>query len=222
MTTQRISRALSVCSRLVVRLRGAGRRVALAVSERFGGRRGAGGDFVDVHGLQRALADELEAMRAGLESWAERCEGERERGSALRRHRNDLELELREQLLGLKNGLSGAFDESTARQLLRPVGQLAGSPPALQHQAEQLQANLTDPAFELPPPGPGVEVDLALAAASLEGPKAELGQTLAALADCDAAVRHARARRDEERERLEDLSGKVERLDRSLRDLAEH
>ncbi len=146
-------------------------------------------------------------MRAGLEAWDDRCGCERERGSVLRRHRNGLEQELREQLLGLKNGLSGAFDESTARRLLRPVGQLAASAPALQQQAERLQ---------------GVEVDLALAAASLEEPKAELGQTLAALADCDAAERHARARRDQERERLEDLSGKVGRFVGALRALAEH
>ncbi len=213
MTTQRISEAFKVCRRLVIRLRGAARRR---------GRTAAPPDVLDLRGLQLALADELEAMRAGLESWDRRCECECERGDGLRRRRDDLAFALRSRLLRLKNGLSGAFDDRTARQLLQPVRQLADAPRALQWQAEELHATLADPALELPPPRPGVEVDLALAAESLERPKAELGQTLAALTDCEAAVRHARARRDEERERLEDLSGKVGRFDRALRALAGH
>ncbi len=100
--------------------------------------------------------------------------------------------------------------------------QLATAPPALQQQAERLHARLSDPALELPPPRPGVEIDLALAAESVVRPADELGRTLAAIADCDAAERHTRARRDEERERLEDFCGKVERFDRALRDLATH
>jgi hypothetical protein len=222
MMTQRVSEALEVCRRIVIHLRGAGRRVAEAVDKKFGGRRGAGGDFIDVRAFQLALAGELEAMRAGLESWVYRCECERERGTGLRRRRDHLELELRNRLLRLKNGLSGAFDEQTAGRLLRPVRQIAAASPALRWQAERLHETLTDPALELPPPQPGVEIDLALVAESVKGPAAALGQTLAAVADCEAAVRHARAQRDGERERLEEFSGRVERFDRALRELAEH
>ncbi len=225
MTTQRNSEALRVCRRIVIHLRGAGRRVAAAVSDRFGGRRGAGGgavDVLDIRGLQLALADELETMRAGLESWDDRCECERERAGGLRRRRNNLELALRERLRRLKNGLTGAFDDAAASKLVRPVRQLATAPAELQRQAERLHAALTDPELELPAPRPGVEIDLALAAASVEQPAAELGRTLAALADCEAGERHARARRDEERDGLEDFSGKVGRFESALRDLAEH
>ncbi len=209
MTTQRISEALKVCRRLVIRLRGASRRRGTSAEP----------PFLDLRNFQLAIADQLEAMRAGLESWDNRCECERQRSGGLRRRRDDLELELRNRLLRLKRCLSGAFDDRTARSLLRPVRRLADAPPALQAQAEEQQAAWTDPALELPPPRPGVEVDLTLAAESLERPKAALAQTLAELAECEAAARHARAQRDGERERLEDFSGEVGRFDRALRDL---
>ncbi len=95
---------------------------------------------------------------------------------------------------------------------------MAAEPAAIQQQAERLHPLLADPELELPP-RPGVEIDLGLVAESLRGPAAELGETLAAVADCQAAARHAKARRDDALERLRAQSGRVERFDRALREL---
>ncbi len=217
--TQALTEILTVCRKLVGQARGAGRRVAAAVSDRFGSRPTAGRGFLDVYQLQVAVADELEAMQAGLVACDHRCEQEIERGRALRRDRELSERELRDRLLQLKNGLGGAFDDRAAGEILQPVRQLAAAPAELQQQAEWLHGTLVDPALELPAPMPGVEIDLALVADSLERPAARLGRALAELVECDAAACHARSRRDEEQARLAGFAGTAERFYQALREL---
>lgn len=216
-----VTEVLEVCRRLEGRARGAGRRVAGALTERFRHRLPRRG-FVDVYELQLALAGELAAMRARFAAWEDRHESEVERGRRLRRRRDRLATEVRGTLLGLKQALTGAFDGATASRILRPVRRLADAPPQVLRQAERLHATLTDPQLDLPVPEPGVEVDPALAARSFEQPMTGLGETLDALAECQGAVRHAGVRRDEALERLAVFAVKVARLYQALAELAGH
>ena len=83
-------------------------------------------------------------------------------------------------------------------------------------------AALTDPALDLPEPGPGVEIDIALVARSVEQPMKSLGETLAELAECQGAARHAKAERDDAHKRLVVYADKVARFYKALHDLAHH
>ena len=222
MTPQVMTRLLENCRKLVGHARGAGRRVAEALGERFGGRPAAGGGFVDVHTLHLAVADELEAMDARLEAWTDRYRREVERGRRLRDRREGSVAELRSRLLRLKSSLAGAFDHGAAGRLLRRVRRLETEPDALRQQAAWLHATLTDPELELPAPRPGVELDLALAAKSFEQPMKGLGETLAELIECEAAASHAKAQRDEVAARLTVFLDQAARFYQSLCELARH
>ncbi len=222
MTRKVVTEVLKTCGRLVGHARGAGSMVAAAVSGRYGGRRPGRRGSLGVGELQLALADELAAMQARLVAWDDRCAREVERGRRLRRRRERLQAELRSTLRRLKSSFSGAFDGPTARYLLGPVRRLGGSPAEILEQAERLHATLTDPAVELPPPGPGLEIDLVLAADSFQRPMAGLGETLAELPECESAERHARSRKGEELERLALFAERVARFYSALCELAGH
>ncbi len=122
--------------------------------------------------------------------------------------------------LRLKSCLGGAFQTAAADQLLGPVRRLAIAPQALRQQAERLHARLTDPALDPPPPRPGIELDLALAASSFQRPMEGLAEALGGIAECEAAVRHARSRRDQELEHLAVFAHQVGRFYRAVNDLA--
>lgn len=214
-----MNEALKSCRRLAAHAQSLGRAIAAAVTERFCGRVSTGGGFADLYQLQLGLADKLEALRAELVAWADRHAAEIERGQRLRDRRESLVLELRQVVLRLKDAFTGACDAGTAGTLLHPIRRLAAGPAALLEQVKRFHALLADPALESPATEPGVEIDPALAAGSLEEPMEWLGETLAELSGNEAAVGHAKARRDEALEAVADFAGRVARYYGALCDL---
>jgi hypothetical protein len=222
MTKQDRNELLKACGNLVGHARGAGRQVAAAVSRRFRDASSSRRGFADVYRLQHALADEIEAMRARFTGWVERRERELERASRLRGRRDDLTADLRATLLGLKRAFTGAYDDATTAWLLEPVRRLAAAPREIERQARCLHNLLTDPALDLPAPGPGIEIDIAEVARGVEQPMESLAQTLTELAECEGASCHAKAERDAAHKRLVVYADKVARFYKALHDLAHH
>ncbi len=199
------------CTRLSGLARGVGGRVAAAGSEPFRPVLGLR-PFVDLHEYQVFLGEVLELWHRELVELDDRLAGALGRGRELRQARGHLTGVLRRSLSAMRDSLSGVLDPQAVWLLLRPGGRLPKDAAELGVVAERLFAHLSDPALEVPPVPEGVEIDPPAMAQGFEAPMRQLGATLAELAEVEATVQHARAKKAEALERLKLFSRRVERF----------
>ena len=177
---------------------------------------------IDIYELQVFLGDELQAMYAETAALDDRFAGEVERGRHLRRLRERLTAELRGELSRVKKTLAGAYDAATSDRILRHVRRLQPGAAALSEQAGRFHAALVDPALQLPPPAPWVEIDPAALAGSFEEPMDRLDEALAELADSECRLRRARSRKDAALKRLQGFAEEVASFYMSVYRIARH
>ncbi len=232
------------CRRLSGFARSAGRKVAAACSEPFlplrtsppapqraeGGGRGGKDPFsarpefchglLDLYDYQVCLGDVVELWYVELVELDTDLARAVERGRQLREARGLLSSVLEAGLSALRDTLAGALEPGGVRHLLRSLDRVPRDAAELQPLAERLFDRLIDPALEMPPVRPGVEIDPLAMVRGFETPMRELGATVAELAEVEATVRHLRAKKAEQLERLKLFAGHVERYFVALYDLA--
>ncbi len=210
-----------LCRQLSHHGRRLGRRIAAAAAERFSDRLPDSGRGVDLHQFQVVLAHELDARYAQLVAWHDRLFRDLELVRELRRRRDAAVEELRQALTKVSDALKGSYPPGEPGLIfLRQLRPLPSSADPLLHLGERFHSALIDPGLESASPLAGVEVDLPVVAASLDGPMRRLGETLTELPDAEVAERLSRSQRAEALERLRSLAGQVSRYYQALSELA--
>jgi hypothetical protein len=210
-----------LCRRLASHAMVYAERIARAATEPFSDRLPAGRPFVDLCEYQLFLGENLKALYAEVVELDDLCAHQRSVCRQLRERRDHLTRVLREHFLSVTRALTGSYCGDAMRLLSKQFSPAPANPRELLSMVERFCALLADPELELPPPQPGVEVDLEEVARSFESPARLLGENLTELLENEAVARLTQSQRSAALERLRSLAGKVARFYEALADVAD-